>query len=550
MFLRQIDMLSPKITLYYNKKNIHASAISGILTIIAFLLILSFGLLDFIKCIYRQNPTTYFFQRYAKDIGTFAFNESNNFFNYIQIINIKNQSNIDIDFNKVEIIGINLTMSLVLNEGDEYNYPHWLYDKCDNETNIKGIENLIDNDIFTKSACIKYFYNPIKNQYYDINDKNFEWPYIEHSASNLNITTYGVIVKKCMNSSFKLNGRGSCSSDESINNYLTDAFFIFTILDHYVDLLSYKNPISNFLYYSYCRIEYDYYIINNLNFNPGLILNFDNLFNDNIRVESTYFFEENSQYISLTKDTKYLAAFFIWPQNTQQYYERHYHKIYDILSEIGGYANIIIIIAQYINYIISRFNMLSDTQELLSNIVLKNNSLYNDIIFSKNIKQFMINNINKKNEDNQILKMNNIKQNKNNLINTDNSCDGEKDISKINIINRIKVIKNNLGDETNRINGKNEKSENNINIIQNIYDFDMPKKRSNTTTFKYNFLLLNQKEKFNCWNYFIYLLLFKKYNKNISHFENLRRLIISEECIIQNFLNIYYLIEFHHLSGI
>ena len=176
MFLRQIDMLSPKITLYYNKKNIHASAISGILTIIAFLLILSFGLLDFIKCIYRQNPTTYFFQRYAKDIGTFAFNESNNFFNYIQIINIKNQSNIDIDFNKVEIIGINLTMSLVLNEGDEYNYPHWLYDKCDNETNIKGIENLIDNDKFTKSACIKYFYNPNKNQYYDINDKNFEWP--------------------------------------------------------------------------------------------------------------------------------------------------------------------------------------------------------------------------------------------------------------------------------------------------------------------------------------------------------------------------------------
>ena len=60
MFLKKFDMLSPKITLYYNKKNIHASAISGVITIIAFVFILTFGILGLISCLYRKEPIIYF----------------------------------------------------------------------------------------------------------------------------------------------------------------------------------------------------------------------------------------------------------------------------------------------------------------------------------------------------------------------------------------------------------------------------------------------------------------------------------------------------------
>ena len=543
MFLQKFDMLSPKITLYYNKKNIHASAISGVITIIAFVFILTFGILGLISCLYRKEPIIYFAERYIKDVGTFSFNDSYNFFNFIQIVNIKNRSNLEIDFNKIEIIGINATMSIFVKEPDKRIFPHWIYDICDNETDIKGIENLIDHTTFSKSACIKYFYNPSKDKYYDINDENFEWPIIKHGVSNSNSTIYGVVIQKCTNSSFRIKNKGICSSEEEINKYLVDVFLFFTIVSHNFDILLYKNSISKFLFPVYCPVETDHYIINNLNFNPGLIVNYDNIFYDVKQEQTTYFFEQNSQSISFDEGTKYLGGFFIWLQNSQQYFERHYYKIYNVLSEIGGYANMIIIIAEYINYIIARFNMLSDTNDLLSNIVLNNKSIYNNnIITSKSINKFVENNIhNKKNMNNKILSINRSKI----ILNTENSDDG-KNLSKKNMnINRIKVINNNLGEETNRINGNIENRDPKIITEHNLEIFD--KNNTIINDIRNNFLLINKKEKLNCWNYFKYLISFKKNNQDIKHYEDLRRLIISEECMTQNFLNIYNLLQIHNL---
>ena len=56
MLLRKVDMLSPNITLYYKQKNIHSSIISGILTIIAFIFILSFGIFRVFKYVNREYP--------------------------------------------------------------------------------------------------------------------------------------------------------------------------------------------------------------------------------------------------------------------------------------------------------------------------------------------------------------------------------------------------------------------------------------------------------------------------------------------------------------
>ena len=58
--LSTIDMLSPKITLYYKQKNKHNSPISGVLTIIAFGFILSFVFIFFLRYIKRENPIAYF----------------------------------------------------------------------------------------------------------------------------------------------------------------------------------------------------------------------------------------------------------------------------------------------------------------------------------------------------------------------------------------------------------------------------------------------------------------------------------------------------------
>ena len=105
MFLNQLDMLSPRITLYYNRKNKHASIISGFLTIFIFESIFCLLLPYIIRYINRENPTAYIFNRYIDDIGTFSFKDSY-FFHYIQLTAGRDSIQRDLDFNKIEIMPI------------------------------------------------------------------------------------------------------------------------------------------------------------------------------------------------------------------------------------------------------------------------------------------------------------------------------------------------------------------------------------------------------------------------------------------------------------
>ena len=540
MFLRQFDTLSPPITLYYKKRNSHASLFSGILTILAYILIFSFVLIYFIRYINRENPTIYFFNRYVNDIGIFSFKDSN-FFNYVHISQGKTRKVKEVDFNKVEIIGVNISMDGFINSGeDESHFNHWVYGKCNNETNTKGVIDLMNNETFNKSACIKKFYK-LNDTYYDINDKNFEWPIIKHGVSNPNFSIFGVIVRKCQNTSFRLENFGICDSENEINEYIKNSVLSFFIKDNYVDILNYKNPVSNFLFKVDNGINAHSFLLNNLNFYPGLIKSFDDLFNDNFVEQTTYFFYQNSKQTYLIQNTQYLGAFYIWLQNSQQYYERHYHKIRDAMAEMGGYANIIIMLAKFINYLISKFNMLRDTQELISSVLKKNNLVYEKIIKTPSIEKFIGENDNLKNKNMTL----NIKQLNSEPINTkmnvENAEDGKEDDKKI-INHRINVINNNLGEETNRINKYLENSKQNIIIKKNP---DEIKRQSTKAFIKHTFAKIDKNSSFHCWNYYLYLISCKKINEKIKYYEDLRRLIISEEFIFQNYFNMYKLLEIH-----
>ena len=537
MFLKRIDMLSPKITLYYKQKNTHNSVISGILTIIACAFILTFIYIFLIKYLNKDNPTAYFYNRYIEDVGIFSFKDSN-FFNYLEILRSGNRERIDIDFNKIEIIGINISMQGYLEDGE--NFTHWIYAKCDNETKLNTIDYLLDNGEYTHSACIKRFYNNEKKEYYDINNINFEWPVIKHGASNPNSTFYGVIIRKCLNSS-----RNNCASEEEIDKYLNNAYLSFNVIDHNIDILNYENPITKFIYSITNGLTQDSYIINNLNFNPALLKSYDNsftVFNEKSIEQPTYFFHENSKTTTISEKTNILAAFFIWMQNSQQYYERRYQKLQDVFSEMGGFANLVILIARCINYLIARFNMLSDTQELLTNIIKKNISIYEKIVNNHSLKEYIGENKLKKKESENIKIFNSELSNKK-MININNYLD-KKDENKNNINRRIDIINNNLGEETNRINKENENSEQNIIIMKHKSDDVGKLKRMSTKNYiKRDFALIDKKDKFNCFSYFFYIIFCKQINSKINYYEELRRLIISEECMFQNYLNIYKLLE-------
>ena len=230
-------------------------------------------------------------------------------------------------------------------------------------------------------------------------------------------------------------------------------------------------------------------------------------------------------------------------QNSQQYYERHYQKILEVLSDIGGIANLILIIVQSINYLIARYNMLIDTQELIMSIIKKNISIYENLIKTHNPKKIIKPNIQKKNEDNSAFKIFNSVNNFKKIISTDNS-ENEKEDYKKDISSKINVIKNNyIGEKINR-NNKNEESIGRqigkVKIEENLGNL---KRISTRNYIRRNFALINEKESFNCFSYFFYIFFCKRINSNIKYCEELRRLIISEESMIQNYLNIYKLLE-------
>ena len=540
-----MDMLSPHITLYYKRKSIHPSAISGVLTLIVYIFLLVVGLIYFIRYINRENPTAYFFNRFVKDIGNYSFADGN-FFNYIQLVQGRSREIIEVDFDKMEIIGYNISLDTILNAG-YYRFDHWIYGKCNSEVDSKKLENIINNAEFDKSACLKKFYNAKTSQYYDINDKNFEWPVILHGASNPKFTFYGVLIKKCENSTFRLKHFGKCSSEEEINDYIKQAFINFNILDHYVDILNYKSPISTFLYSLSSSITIGSYLKNSLNFNPGLIKSYDNLISTESVEKTTYIFHENVQKTSPSE--KVISVFTFYLQNSQQFYERHYRKLQDVFSEIGGFASLVIMFARFINYIVSRFSMLSDTQHLISQALENNKKVHERIRKSDPmIKPFILENINKKAEEIKHIRLFHSEVNVKKVMNNELSEVGKDESNKI-INKRISVInnnKNNLGDETYRINQNMDISRQNIIPIINK-DVIKRKKTLNFQNFiKFNFSKIKSKEKFNCFNYLFYIIFCKKINVHIKFYEDLRRLIISEEIMFQNYLNIYKLLEFHN----
>ena len=54
-------------------------------------------------------------------------------------------------------------------------------------------------------------------------------------------------------------------------------------------------------------------------------------------------------------------------QNTLQYYERHYDRIQDILSNIGGISSIVLTFVCILNLLIHNFIVILDTEELALN---------------------------------------------------------------------------------------------------------------------------------------------------------------------------------------
>ena len=67
MFLKNLDYVSPPITFYHKKYLSHSSVLSGIVSIISFILILSISFYFLLQIIYKRDPSVYNFKRIIED---------------------------------------------------------------------------------------------------------------------------------------------------------------------------------------------------------------------------------------------------------------------------------------------------------------------------------------------------------------------------------------------------------------------------------------------------------------------------------------------------
>ena len=112
MIIKQLDYLSPKITLFFQGNHRHSSLFSGIITILSYLTIFACIIYYTFEFIDRGNPTIYFFNRYVKDAGIFPLNSSA-IFHYLYLITTSRIRNLTIDFKSISIYGIQKSLEQV-----------------------------------------------------------------------------------------------------------------------------------------------------------------------------------------------------------------------------------------------------------------------------------------------------------------------------------------------------------------------------------------------------------------------------------------------------
>ena len=499
MFIKNLDYLSPPITLYHEGSLSHSSIVSGILSILSFMLIIAIAVYFSLDLILRRNPAAFYYNRYIEDSGIFPLNSST-IFHFISLALAKNGL-VDngVDFNSFRIFGMETFITYYLNDTNINHFNHWLYGPCQiGVDNGRGRDILRSHSYFEKSACIKKYFDMDKQKYFDIGEPEFRWPVMAHGTYNKNSQFYAIILERCKEETINLILGGEnnhCTTDEQFkeimgSNSIAHMFYA----DYYVDVLNYTNPNTNFLNRVENFINTENYPENNLNFNPVLLKTHNGLVLDHIEEEEAYIYERNDVLTYKSNGIDIYTVYYFWLNNNQKYYERTYKRIQDVISNIGGINQAITIIAIIINKLYNNYIILCDTENLLFSTLNLEKYIYkkdsNKLRSSKDKKNKIFKKISEKEKISN--KKQNVKNNK--IINkTDSSISKSRNITF-----------NNDNDEIDKSKGKLNELDNNSKIkVDQIIAFKSKKK-------KY-FL-----------NYIFFKLTFGKKNNYFKIYENLR----------------------------
>ena len=583
MFIRKLDMLSPPITLFFKGEDQHSTIFAGILSIIVYALIFGFAIYYSLEFINKENPNSFFFNRYVEDAGNYPVNASS-MFHFIETIDTDKNEPKQTDFDAFRIIGIEEYPDVYIRNNDLRLYDHWLYGSCNNNSDTKDIGYLINFNNFEQYACIKKFYDKSLKSYFEVSNENFRWPLVSKGVSNPEVDFYGLIMEKCRNDELRvLSGDGQCKTDDQINGIIGSSKINFYIIDNYADVLNYKNPFTKYLYCISSGIFSDSIVQNNLNFNPVTMKTHNGIFFENIVNQPAYFFSQNEKVTivdqvtnefgeiimetdengnQVPKKTGIVLTFYFWMQNRMQYYERSYKRLQDILGDIGGLASIVLLIAEAMNHLSSHYIILLHTEELFLSFEEKYNSSEKSLSKRPTVFQRAENimnyppkkQINIKKDYKDIYELNDqpLSSNHQNIIREDiivckNAKKTENSISPLKRNSTIKVKHKKKKKIVNQINNNNLIKKKDKNDIKEIYkntneNLDKVKNKKN-----YNKRFI-KKSGFTFFKYLWYFICCKRNNNKIDFYSNFRTSLISEENIIQDHYDIYKLLKAYDVN--
>ena len=380
MILKNLDYLSPKISLFFYGRRRHSAFLGGILTILMLLSCLTY---IFYLCldVCRHNISTFQYYRHLfKDPGVYLFNNTDGIFHFFQFYNPKNKS-YNGKFNSKYIRFFMTSIS------DEYkNNPnllsendHWVYDNCrdriDNE--------YIDDDIFINTSfeygiCLRYYYNKIDKKYYPIEDSNnFVYPHLANIELNMNYSI-ATIIEKCDNNSILTEALGVCADENDIEDYLKDNYGLnFNVLEHEINPENYTNQIYYFIYGISSILQTSKITEHNIIFVPlktdirgGLLL-------PKRKQKLTYSFYDyykRDEEIN-AKNDKILSIYNFCLSPAGYVFRGDYETIYDCFPKMGGIIQLIYYLFFGINFFYNRFTIINDTKRLF--FQLNNNERVN-----------------------------------------------------------------------------------------------------------------------------------------------------------------------------
>ena len=598
MPIKSIDYISPKITLYYYGSRRHSSYLGGILTIL--MSFLSFCYVSYLiyEIVMHKIINFMFYRTYLADAGQFYFNDTTGIFHFFQLYDPNSKLFGEYNSKYMRLIMSRLYGTYVNNQMNLSDNEHWVYDKC--RENIDN-KNIIDKQIFKDNSfnngiCLRYYFDNINHIYYPIEDiYNFKYPYLIHGSSNKDNLFLETVIEKCENSSVTSNILGPCGTQNEMDEYIEKYKGIYLqILSKRVNTEDYKNPIYQYFHSISESLNIFSVPVDNINLMPYFSEINTGIFypkkNSNIACSFELNRREN---FPMDNNTKTLAIFDYWLQNSAQVIKGGFTTIYDILPSIGGIIQLIYYVCYSINFLYNKYITIQDTNksffrmynlEDTKGIPMKKEFIKNVIslrnkIKSQSDKDYPLNVIKEKKEINMYISKYG-KQNRTNKIDTNNNnsifmkINEDKEIFKNDLSNSNDLLnqmqKNILKNNNNKLNinpgnNNNITSEQKTNIkIKRGSMIVSGESKNSIFNQKLNEFINEKNQGFrveplnvkitskliNWFSFLLYILKLRQKNHIFFILNQFREKILGEEHIFRNSIIFYHLEKYFNIKEI